>query len=71
MKKRKIVTYKKSDIVGRKMNEALYFRGWDIVEEKEIGGYSVGKGFLLALIFLPLALFGGVKKIEVTYEKTV
>ncbi len=44
-------------------------RGWKVIEEKEIGGYSAGKGLLLGLLWLPLALFGGTKYIEVTYEK--
>lgn len=66
---RKVVRYKKGDIVGRKLKEATLLRGWRIVEEKEVGGFSAGKGFLLALLFLPLAIFGFGTYIEVTYEK--
>ncbi len=66
---RKTVRYKKGDIVGRKLKEATLLRGWKIVEEKETGGFSAGKGFLLGLIFLPLALFGFGTYVEVTYEK--
>lgn len=66
---RKTVKYKAGDIVRRKFNEATFMRGWKVVEEREVGGFSAGKGFLLGLIFLPLALFGFGKYIEVTYER--
>lgn len=65
---RKTIRYKKHDI-NRIINEKTFMRGWKVIEEKEIGGYSAGKGLLLGLLWLPLALFGGTKYIEVTYEK--
>ncbi len=66
---RKTIRYKKGDIVGRKLKEATMLRGWRIVEEREVGGFSAGKGLILGLIFLPLALFGFGTYVEVTYEK--
>jgi hypothetical protein len=66
---RKTIRYKKGDIVRRKLKEATLLRGWKVVEEKETGGFSAGKGFLLGLLFLPLALFGFGTYVEVTYEK--
>lgn len=66
---RKTIRYKKGDVVGRWLKETFFLRGWHVVEEKESGGFSAGKGFLLALIFLPLALFGFGSYVEVTYEK--
>ncbi len=66
---RKTIRYKKGDIVGRKLKEATILRGWTAVEEREVGGFSAGKGLLLGLIFLPLALFGFGTYVEVTYEK--
>jgi hypothetical protein len=65
----KTVKYKKGDVVRRKFNEATMLRGWEAIEEKEVGGFSAGKGFILGLIFLPLALFGFGKYIEVTYQR--
>lgn len=66
---RKTIRYKKGQIVQRKIKEATTLRGWKVVEEREVGGFSAGKGFLLGLIFLPLALFGFGTYVEVTYEK--
>lgn len=66
---RKTIKYKAGDRVGRWTKEQTVLRGWKVVEEREVGGFSAGKGFLLGLIFLPLALFGFGKYIEVTYEK--
>lgn len=66
---RKVVRYKKGQFVQRKIKEATTLRGWKVVEEREVGGYSAGKGFLLGLLFLPLALFGFSNYLEVTYEK--
>lgn len=66
---RKTIRYKKSDIVGRWLNEKIWYRGWHIVEERDASGYNAGKGILLGLLFLPLALFGFSKYIEVTYER--
>lgn len=66
---RKIIKYKKGDRVGRWLKETFSLRGWKVVEEREVGGFSAGKGFLLGLIFLPLALFGFGSYLEVTYEK--
>lgn len=64
----KIKRYKKYDI-NRIIDKKLFMRGWTVMSEKEVGGYSTGKGLLLGLLWLPLALFGGTKYIEVTYEK--
>lgn len=66
---RKTIKYKKGQVVQRKIKEATTLRGWKVVEEREVGGFSAGKGFLLGLIFLPLALFGFGTYVEVTYEK--
>lgn len=66
---RKTIRYKKGQVVQRKIKEATTLRGWKVVEEREVGGFSAGKGFLLGLIFLPLALFGFGTYVEVTYEK--
>lgn len=66
---RKIIRYKKGDVVGRKLKEATMLRGWKVIEEREVGGFSAGKGLILGLIFLPLALFGFGTYVEVTYEK--
>ena len=66
---RKTIRYKQNDRVGRWLKETFVLRGWHVVEEKESGGYNAGKGFLLGLLFLPLALFGFSGYIEVTYEK--
>lgn len=70
MTDRIIKVYKKGDFVKRKIDEkALALRGYYPVEEEEIQQYSGGKGLLLGLIFLPLALLGHSKKIKVTYER--
>lgn len=65
---RKIVVYKKGDFLGRKARESTSLRRYYAVEEKEVSRYSGVKGFLLFLLFPPLALFGGTTSIEVTYE---
>lgn len=65
---RKIVVYKKGDLLGRKARESTSLRKYYAVEEREISKYSGLKGFLLFLLFPPLALFGGTTSIEVTYE---
>lgn len=66
---KKTIRYKKGDVAGRWLKEKILLRGWRVVEEKEVGGYNAGKGLLLALIFLPLALLGFGSYIDVTYEK--
>lgn len=65
----KTIRYKKGQVVQRKMKEATLLRGWRVIEEKEVGGFSAGKGIILGIIFLPLALLGFGTYIEVTYEK--
>jgi hypothetical protein len=70
MTKTKKKVYKKDDVLNRWLTEKMHFRGWDVVEEKEIQQYNGGKGLLLGLVFLPLALLGHSKYIEVTYSKT-
>ena len=65
-----IRTYKKGAWLGRKLDEKkLAMRGYYPISEEEISQYSGGKGIILALIFLPLALLGHVKKIRVIYQK--
>lgn len=66
---RKTLKFKKGDIVRRKFADSVTMRGWKVVEEREVGGFSAGKGFLLGLLFLPLAIFGFGTYIEVTYER--
>lgn len=70
---RKTITYPKglNGKMQRALKEAVLLKqGWQVVEEKEVKKYSGGKGLLLGLLFLPLALLGGKKYIEVTYERT-
>ena len=70
MQNRIIKTYKRNDLVKRKIDEKLLAaRGYFPVEEEEIKQYSGGKGLVLGLIFLPLALLGHRSMIKVTYEK--
>jgi len=53
----------------RKATEAKLFKqGYSVYSEEEVKQYSGGKGCALALIFLPLALFGGKKYTKVTYH---
>ncbi len=47
----------------------LKLRGYEPIHEEDVRQYSGGKGLLLGLIFLPLALLGGRKYVKVTYEK--
>ncbi len=64
--------YKKSigGILTRKFTEnGLMKRGYVLLEEEEIKKYSGGKGCLLAIVFLPLALLGGKKYVKCTYGK--
>lgn len=64
-----IKTYNVSNPYGRKLEEKkLAKSGYYPVEEEELKKYSAGKGIALGLVFLPLALLGGVKKVRVTYE---
>ena len=65
-----IKTYKKFDPIKRKMDEKTFaLRGYYVVSEEEVQEYSGGKGLILGLIFLPLALLGHTKKVKVTYER--
>lgn len=65
-----IKTYKKFDPVKRKVDEKTFaLRGYYPISEEEVQEYSGGKGLLLGLIFLPLALLGHTKRVKVTYEK--
>jgi hypothetical protein len=65
-------TYKKGDILGRVADEKmLALRGYHPVSEEEVQQYSATKGCLLALLFLPLALFGHTRYIKVTYERAL
>ena len=47
----------------------IFAQGYYLVSEEEVSKFSGGKAFGLALIFLPLALFGKSNKIKCTYEK--
>ena len=67
-----IKVYKKGDFINRGIDEKmLNLRGFYKTEEEEIQQYSGGKGLLLGLIFLPLALLGNTKRIRVTYERQI
>jgi len=65
----KTIRYKKGDVVGRKIKESTILRGWHVVAEREVGGFSAGKGLIFLLIFWPLVLFGFGRYVEVTYER--
>ena len=43
-------------------------KGYIVFSEADVKAYSGGKGLLLGLIFLPLALLGGSRYVEVTYR---
>lgn len=60
--------YKKHDIIGRFFVEKVLLRGFRVIATKETSGYSVGRGIIFGLLFLPLALFGFQTYIEVTYS---
>jgi len=47
----------------------LFSQGWTLYEEKFTSKYSFGKALGLGCLFLPLALLGKNKVVEVTYEK--
>ncbi len=67
----KTVRFKKSDWLGRLANKKkMQLFGWEVIAETETQAYNGKKGLLLGLIFLPLALLGGTKYIDVTYKKT-
>ena len=46
-------------------------KGYIVFGEADLKAYNGGKGLLLALIFLPLALLGGSRYVEVTYRLKV
>ncbi len=57
---------------SRKRQEFFLFRqGYIVFSEETVKNYSGGKGLLLGLIFLPLALLGGRKYTQVTYTREV
>lgn len=63
--------WKKGDFINRSVGEKwLSAQGYHLVSEEEIQQYSAGKGILLGLLFLPLALFGHTTRIKCTYERT-
>lgn len=70
-----IKTYKKglSGWVRRSIGTWLMEkRGYTVTSIEEFKQYSGGKGCLLAIIFLPLALLGGTRYVRVTFSlKTV
>ena len=62
--------FKKSEWLGRLCHRKwMAFCGWQVVKEEETQAYNGKKGLLLGLLFLPLALLGGSKYIDVTYRK--
>jgi len=63
--------YKKGDFLNRWLTEKIYLRGWEVIEEKEVQQYNGGKGLMLGLLFLPLALLGHSKYTEVAYQKKI
>lgn len=66
----KVVRYKKGFTLSRKLDEAAMKRkGWVIVREEEVKQFNGAKALGLGLIFLPLALLGSSKYVNVTYEK--
>lgn len=74
MKHQIIKIYRKNTIFGKDWNRVLdekklAKKGYYPISEEDITKYSGGKGLLLGLIFLPLALMGNVKKVRVVYEK--
>lgn len=62
------------DWLGGKTRERLeaklFAEGYKVVSEREVREWDVGRTCCLAIIFLPLLLFGKQSKIEVTYEKS-
>lgn len=70
-----IKTYDTGNLIAsmtRKMDESKMKRkGYIIESEEKINKYSGMKGFILFLIFAPLAFLGGTKKIRVTYVKQI
>lgn len=64
--------YKKSLLtyaIERGIGDTLMRRkGYVVFSEAEVKQYSGGKGLILGLLFLPLALLGGVRYMEVTYR---
>lgn len=68
--KTKTKEFKKSDLVSRGIfHQNMKMRGYVLIGEEELTKFSGGKGFLLALLFLPLAFFGRTKYVRLTYEK--
>jgi hypothetical protein len=68
MNKTIVRTYKKNDPFSRAVDaKLLKLRGYSPIKEEEVTGYNAGKGILLGLFFLPLALFGFGKRIKITY----
>ena len=62
--------FKKNDWLGRSLHKKkMEILGWEVVHEQETQAYNGKKGLLLGLIFLPLALLGSTKYIDVTYGK--
>lgn len=54
---------------SRKRQEFFLFRqGYVVYSEEVVKNYSIGKGLILGIIFLPLALLGRKKYIQVIYR---
>lgn len=52
----------------RKVEEKKLFRkGYCVESEEDVKNFNGGKGLLLGLLFLPLALLGRSKYVRVTY----
>jgi len=58
----------KNDMQKEEGDAAHFQMGYHIVWEEEIKVWSPWKTIILGLIFLPLALFGRVKRRKVVYE---
>jgi hypothetical protein len=62
--------FKKNDVLGRLLEKKkMQLLGWEVISEVETQAYNGKKGLVLGLIFLPLALMGSTKYIDVTYAK--
>jgi len=49
----------------------LFKKGYFVYSEEEVKQFNSGKGCLLAIIFLPLVLFGRSKYVDVVYRQNV
>lgn len=72
---KQIVKYWAKPVLGVQDLKRVVFEKWasangyELISEEDDSKFSGGKAFGLALLFLPLALFGHSKKLKCTYEK--